>query len=159
MVPARATTNWFSWESRSSFWLFISTSGDLIKLSRVWVATARNVWSFPWTIRKRTQCMNINSLTDKVSHIVTHTSHPECHYVLPGGGAPQQTAGRRSQTGAEVHLLLQLRFALQQLLTQQQLLLQVVIHGEVSSRDASNFWQAKTATSTGMSALLTYFNI
>lgn len=55
MVPTRPNRNWFSLESGSSVWIwvFISSSRDLPKLSRVWAATTRKDWSFPWTSTHR----------------------------------------------------------------------------------------------------------
>lgn len=49
MVPARASTNWCSWELWSSVSVFTSSSRDLTKLSRVWAATVRKDCSFPCT--------------------------------------------------------------------------------------------------------------
>ena len=72
IVPAKASTNWCSWEVWSSVWGFTSSSRDLTKLSRVWAATDRKDCSFPCNTHTHTQTHTHNSIELKYNHITVH---------------------------------------------------------------------------------------
>ncbi|KAM4537808.1 ankyrin repeat domain-containing protein 10-like [Fundulus diaphanus] len=106
MVPARANTNWCSWELGSS--VLISSSMDLTKLSRVCAATVRKEGSFPCampTFPIHRACRDgdllaLMSLLQQLSNETHLTAEDSCY-----GWTPIHWAAHYGQLECVVHLV------------------------------------------------------